>query len=168
MGRSEWSRCCSPSVSTSPGRTEPRPKPGSRRCKARQAGARGSGRSSPMAERAAVIAAFLVGAGWGHAERRPLAGDASFRRYERLALDGKRAVLMDAPPPQEDVRPFLAVAGILHRLGLSAPAILARDERAGLLLLEDLGDGTYTRLIADGADETALYALSIHVLIHLH
>lgn len=120
-----------------------------------------------MAERVAEIAAFLGAAGWGRAERRPLAGDASFRRYERLRLDEKRAVLMDAPPPQEDVRPFLAVAAMLHRLGLSAPAILARDEAAGLLLLEDLGDGTYTRLLAEGADETALYALAIDVLIHL-
>jgi aminoglycoside/choline kinase family phosphotransferase len=120
-----------------------------------------------MTERVAEIAAFLAAAGWGRAERRPLAGDASFRRYERLALEGKRAVLMDAPPPQEDVRPFLAVAAILHRLGLSAPAILARDEAAGLLLLEDLGDGTYTRLLAEGADETALYALAVDVLIHL-
>jgi N-acetylmuramate 1-kinase len=120
-----------------------------------------------MAERAAEIAAFLAAAGWRHAERRPLAGDASFRRYERLTLEGKRAVLMDAPPPHENVRPFLAVAAVLHRLGLSAPAILARDEAAGLLLLEDLGDGTYTRLLAEGADETALYALAIDVLIHL-
>ena len=120
-----------------------------------------------MTERDAAIAAFLAAAGWRQAERRPLAGDASFRRYERLTHDGSRAVLMDAPPPQEDVRPFLAVAAVLHRLGLSAPAILARDERAGLLLLEDLGDGTYTRLLADGADETALYALAIDVLIHL-
>jgi aminoglycoside/choline kinase family phosphotransferase len=120
-----------------------------------------------MAERAAAITAFLAAAGWRQAERRPLAGDASFRRYEHLTLDGNRAVLMDAPPPQEDVRPFLAVAAVLHRLGLSAPAILARDEPAGLLLLEDLGDGTYTRLLADGADETALYALAIDVLIHL-
>src|SRR6266404_3550804 len=120
-----------------------------------------------MAERAAAIAAFLAAAGWRHAERRPLAGDASFRRYERLTLNGNRAVLMDAPPPQEDVRPFLAVAAVLQRLGLSAPVILARDELAGLLLLEDLGDGTYTRLLTDGADETALYALAIDVLIHL-
>ena len=108
-----------------------------------------------MADRAAATAAFLAAAGWRQAERRPLAGDASFRRYERLTLDGNRAVLMDAPPPQEDVRPFLAVAAVLHRLGLSAPVILARDEPAGLLLLEDLGDGTYTQLLA------------IDVLIHL-
>src|SRR5260370_17209021 len=100
-----------------------------------------------MAERAAAIAAFLAAAGWRQAERRPLAGDASFRRYERLTLNGNRAVLMDAPPPQEDVRPFLAVAAVLQRLGLSAPVILARDELAGLLLLGDLGAGPYTRLL---------------------
>jgi N-acetylmuramate 1-kinase len=120
-----------------------------------------------MAERAAVIAEFLAAAGWGAAERRKLAGDASFRRYDRLRLDGRRAILMDAPPPQENVGPFLAVAALLQRLGLSAPAILARDEANGLLLLEDLGDGTYTRLLAEGADETALYALAVDVLIHL-
>jgi N-acetylmuramate 1-kinase len=120
-----------------------------------------------MAERAAVIAGFLAAAGWGAAERRKLAGDASFRRYERLVLDGSRAILMDAPPPQEDVRPFLAVAALLQRLGLSAPAIMARDEANGLLLLEDLGDDTYTRLLAQGGDETSLYALAVDVLIHL-
>jgi aminoglycoside/choline kinase family phosphotransferase len=121
-----------------------------------------------MAERAAVIAAFLAKAGWRGAERRPLAGDASFRRYERLARDGERAVLMDAPPLREDVRPFLAVGALLQRLGLSAPAILARDEASGLLLLEDLGDATYTRLLAGDTDEAALYALAVDVLIHLH
>src|SRR4051812_12091016 len=120
-----------------------------------------------MAERAATIEAFLAAAGWGGGERRKLAGDASFRRYERLVLDGRRAILMDAPPPQENVRPFLTVAALLQRLGLSAPDILARDEANGLLLIEDLGDETYTRLLAEGADETALYALAVDVLIHL-
>ena len=120
-----------------------------------------------MAEREAAIAGFLATAGWGQGERRKLAGDASFRRYERLVLDGRRAILMDAPPPQENVRPFLAVAALLQRLGLSAPAILARDEANGLLLLEDLGDDTYTRLLAQGGDEAALYGLAVDVLIHL-
>jgi aminoglycoside/choline kinase family phosphotransferase len=120
-----------------------------------------------MAERAAAIAAFLAKAGWCSGERCKLAGDASFRRYERVTLDGRRAVLMDAPAPQEDVRPFLAVAALLQRLGLSAPAILASDETNGLLLIEDLGDDTFTRLLAEGADEAALYALAVDVLIHL-
>jgi aminoglycoside/choline kinase family phosphotransferase len=120
-----------------------------------------------VTDRATQIAGFLDAAGWGTAERKPLAGDASFRRYDRLRDGDQRAVLMDAPPPQEDVRPFLKVAGLLHGLGLSAPRILAHDEAAGLLLLEDLGDGTYTRLLADGADETALYALAIDALCHI-
>jgi aminoglycoside/choline kinase family phosphotransferase len=120
-----------------------------------------------VTERATQIAGFLDAAGWGKAERKPLAGDASFRRYDRLREGEKQAVLMDAPPPQEDVRPFLKVAGLLHDLGLSAPRILARDETLGLLLLEDLGDGTYTRLLADGADEVRLYALAIDALCHI-
>ena len=60
-------------------------------------------------ERARQIAAFLDAQGWGRSERAPLAGDASFRRYERLRRGADRAVLMDAPPPQENVRPFIAI-----------------------------------------------------------
>lgn len=121
-----------------------------------------------MSARAAGIDAFLAQAGWAGVPRRPLAGDASFRRYERLAAPGRRAVLMDAPPPQEDVRPFLKVARLLQSLGLSAPKILAEDTEAGLLLLEDFGDNTYTKLLAAGGDELALYRLAIDVLIELH
>lgn len=97
-----------------------------------------------------------------------LAGDASFRRYDRLTRNGETAVLMDAPPPQEDVRPFVRVSRILQGLGLSAPRILARDENTGLLLLEDLGDDTYTRALADGGDEDALYELALDALVALH
>ncbi|HKX08084.1 MAG TPA: phosphotransferase [Stellaceae bacterium] len=121
-----------------------------------------------MTERAALIQGFLRKAGWGDVPRGPLAGDASFRCYDRLAGNGRRAVLMDAPPPHEDVRPFLAVARLLRKLELSAPEILAEDVEAGLLLLEDFGDRTYTRLLADGGDEAALYRLAVDVLIALH
>jgi len=121
-----------------------------------------------VAERNAGLAAFLAAAGWGDAERHPLPGDASFRRYVRLVGAGGRAMMMDAPPPQEDVRPFLAVARLLERLGLSAPRILAADEAAGLLLLEDFGDDTYTRLLAAGAAEEPLYALAVDVLVALN
>ena len=121
-----------------------------------------------MVERQRLIAGFLEAAGWGSAERAPLAGDASFRRYERLR-DGRRsAVLMDAPPPKEDVRPFVRLARHLGGLGLSAPGVLAVDAEAGLLVLEDLGDDTYTRMLAAGGDEEALYALAVDVLIHIH
>ena len=121
-----------------------------------------------MAERAAEVAAFLARHGWAGAERRPLAGDASFRSYERVVADGRRAVLMLAPPAKEDVRPFVAVARHLLARGFSPPAVLAADEDAGLVLLEDLGDGLYTRVIADGGDEEAMYAAAVDVLVDLH
>ena len=54
------------------------------------------------AERAGAIAGFLAAQGWAGAEPAPLAGDASFRRYFRLADGGRRAVLMDAPPPEQE------------------------------------------------------------------
>jgi hypothetical protein len=120
------------------------------------------------ADREARIARFLAAHGWGTAARRRLAGDASFRRYDRLEGGGRRAVLMDAPPPQEDVRPYMAVAGLLRNLGYSAPRVLAADAENGLLLLEDLGDDTYTRLLARGHDEAGLYALAVDLLIDLH
>jgi N-acetylmuramate 1-kinase len=121
-----------------------------------------------MKMRDAAISRFLEAAGWGGAERRPLAGDASFRRYDRIRLDGRGAVLMDAPPPLNDVRPFLAIDRLLRAQGLSAPEILASDLDAGLVLLEDLGDDTYGRVLAQGADEAALYRLAVDALIHLH
>lgn len=116
-----------------------------------------------------AIDTFLQTNGWSAVTRKPLAGDASFRRYERVFKDNDElAVLMDAPPPQEDVRPFVTIARHLVDLGLSAPRILAADEDNGFLLLEDLGDDTYTRLLAAGHDELALYELAMDALIHLH
>ncbi len=122
-------------------------------------------------DRDALISAFLARAGWGGADRRPLADDASFRRYDRISDGTRRAVLMDAPPPKEDVRPFLKIARKLSELGYSAPEVFADDIDAGLLLLEDLGDDTYTRVLAetnDGETETKLYALAVDFLIDLH
>ncbi len=121
-----------------------------------------------MADRDGQIAAFLERAGWGGAARGVLAADASFRRYDRIVEGDRRAVLMDAPPDKEDVGPFLRIARHLVAMGYSAPAILADDAAAGLVLLEDLGDDTYTRLLAAGADEAALYRLATDVLIDLH
>ena len=114
------------------------------------------------------IARFLAAHGWGAADRRRLAGDASFRHYDRLERGSQRAVLMDAPPPQEDVRPYVAVAELLRNMGYSAPRILAADAEHGLLLLDDFGDDTYTRLLARGHDEAELYALAVDLLIDLH
>jgi aminoglycoside/choline kinase family phosphotransferase len=120
------------------------------------------------AGRQAAMAEFLAASGWNGITPVPLAGDASFRRYYRLDDGARRIVLMDAPPPMEDVRPYVAVSVMLRGLGLSAPEIHAEDERRGFLLIEDFGDDVYTRLLRSGADETALYALAIDTLIALH
>ncbi|MSO76532.1 MAG: aminoglycoside phosphotransferase [Alphaproteobacteria bacterium] len=119
-------------------------------------------------DRARRIRAFLTTAGWGAATRARLGGDASFRHYERL-LDGeRRALLMDAPPPLEDVTSYVRLSAHLLGLGLSAPSVFAGEPAAGLLIIEDFGDGTYARVLAAGADEAALYALGVDVLIALH
>lgn len=124
--------------------------------------------AAAMADRTDAIDRFLAGCGWADAARDPLDGDASFRRYVRLHGARDRAMLMDAPPPREDVRPFMRIARLLRGLGFSAPEILADDPETGLLLLEDMGDDTYTRVLAGGGDEDALYTLATDVLIALH
>src|SRR6266853_4151948 len=120
---------------------------------------------NPGEKRRSAMASFLAAQGWGGSPPATLAGDASFRRYYRLVDGTRRAVMMDAPPPQEDIRPYVAVAAILRELGFSAPQVYAEDCDNGFLLIEDFGDDTYTRLLAGGADETALYSLAIDTLI---
>jgi N-acetylmuramate 1-kinase len=112
---------------------------------------------------------FLARNGWAQAQILPLAGDASFRRYFRVVNGSHTAVLMDAPPPHEDVRPFVAVAEWLSSVGLSAPEILARDVEAGLLLLADFGSWRLREFLdEDPARERELYERATDVLIHLH
>lgn len=113
--------------------------------------------------------AFLAANGWPGAEILPLAGDASFRRYFRVADQGRRAVLMDAPPPMEDPRPFLAVADYLQREGFGAPGVIASDVAQGLVLLEDFGDRRMREAVdADPGIEDTVYARAVDVLIALH
>jgi aminoglycoside/choline kinase family phosphotransferase len=111
---------------------------------------------------------FLANAGWAGARVEILAADASFRCYYRVQLNERHCVLMDAPPPEEDIRPFVTVARYLGQLGFSAPKILAEDARRGFLLLEDLGDDTYTRVFAAGGDQAGLYDAAVDTLVHLH
>jgi aminoglycoside/choline kinase family phosphotransferase len=117
----------------------------------------------------AHAAEFLASCGWGGAQILPLAGDASFRRYFRVVDGDRTAVLMDAPPPHEDPRPFIAVAEWLLSRGLSAPEILARDLDRGLLLLGDFGNVRLRETLdADARRERELYELATDVLIQLH
>lgn len=139
---------------------------------------------------------FLKAAGLADAERHPLPGDASTRRYERLMTPGGVSLmLMDQAPAAESVicRPgmtpeqrlaagwnatarlsagrieaFAGVAAYLRSLGLSAPDILALDAPRGLAVLEDFGDGLFARVIGAGQDETPLYLGAIEALARLH
>lgn len=112
---------------------------------------------------------FLTDLGWEGCEILPLAGDASFRRYFRIAQGRRRAVLMDAPPPHEDPRPFIAVAEWLAQIGLSAPAILGCDLQRGLLLIDDFGDDRLREALDAAPErERELYALATDLLIRLH
>jgi hypothetical protein len=145
--------------------------------------------------RADQMAAFIAKAGWGGAELHPLTGDASSRRYVRLARRGATAMLMDQPrgaetvacPPGAsgderrklgynamarlagpDCRPFAAVSAHLRAQGLSAPEIFAHDYPNGFLLIEDLGDGRFADLILGGEAEQPLYETAIDTLVELH
>jgi aminoglycoside/choline kinase family phosphotransferase len=80
-------------------------------------------------------------------ELQPVAGDASFRRYFRAQTQGQSRILMDAPPPGEDVRPFIDIDHRLRVAGLHAPEIIHADTRNGYLLLEDFGDDLYRELL---------------------
>lgn len=117
----------------------------------------------------AAAPAFLARAGWGTAAIVPLAGDASFRRYFRVMDGARRAVLMDAPPPHEDPRPFIAIAEHLVEQGFAAPRILARDLSEGLVLIEDFGDLRVKEHLDDvPSEEIAVYRRAVDLLTDLH
>jgi aminoglycoside/choline kinase family phosphotransferase len=98
---------------------------------------------------------------------RPASADASFRRYFRVdGADGASYILMDAPPPQEDVRPFVHVAELFGKTGVSVPQVLAQDAERGFLLLTDLGSTTYLhQLNTDTAHKLYLDAIDALVLL---
>lgn len=137
--------------------------------------------------------AFLSAAGWGQAKTAPLTGDASTRRYERLRLNGRRALLMIAPPGAEEpacpknatpedrqalgynaaarlagpnLNAFVAISKALNEAGLNAPDIYAADPTVGLALIEDLGDDLFARVVNEN-NERALYKAAIDALLAL-
>lgn len=146
-------------------------------------------------ERDDAITAFVHNAGWDDAALTPVPGDASTRRYLRLASANRRAMLMDQPqhaeqpacPPDAsaeqrrrlgynavarlagaDCARFVAVAEHLKTRGLSAPEIYAADIGQGLVLMEDLGDRLYADVLARGDDEAELYRGAVDALARLH
>ena len=102
------------------------------------------------------LEALFARRGWGEVPEMsliPASSDASFRRYFRWEAGQRSFILMDAPPPQENCRPFVAIAGLLAEAGVHVPEILAADLDQGFLLLSDLGRQTYLDVIdADNAD----------------
>jgi aminoglycoside/choline kinase family phosphotransferase len=99
---------------------------------------------------------------------RPASSDASFRRYFRIdTAAGGSLVAMDAPPPMEDCRPFVKVAGLFAQAGVTTPAVFAADLDHGLLLLEDLGHTTYLQALQAGADADPLYRDALTSLVRI-
>lgn len=112
---------------------------------------------------------FLTAQGWGGATISPITGDASFRRYFRVTDGDRRAVLMDAPPPHEDPRPFISIARWLHERGFAAPEVYGVDLDHGLVLIEDFGDDRMREAVdADPSRAPALYQAAVDVLVDLH
>jgi N-acetylmuramate 1-kinase len=112
---------------------------------------------------------FLGLHGWGGAAVTLVAADASFRRYFRATTaDGRQAVLMDAPPPHEDPKPFIDIARYLVGHGFRAPQIMAADLERGLVLIEDFGD-LQMRQHLDAAPQDAdrIYRRAIDALVCL-
>ncbi len=125
-------------------------------------------------ERKRIRDAFLESLGWDQVTMDPMQADASFRRYYRLQGTTKPMLLMQDPPdrplipPYVMVEPFVAIAEHLRHIGLRAPEIHFKDVPNGLLVIEDFGDDTYTRLFNKGLDPKPLYERAVDVLVHLH
>lgn len=112
---------------------------------------------------------FLADAGWGSARAEGLTGDASFRRYWRLTRGEDSALLMHAPPPEEDIRPFVRADRWLRDQGLRAPQIHAENETEGFVLLEDFGEARMRDYLDQWPqDEADTYRGAIDALVELH
>ncbi|MNF26862.1 Phosphotransferase enzyme family protein [compost metagenome] len=113
------------------------------------------------------LPALFAARGWGEVPLgtlTPASSDASFRRYFRWQGAGRSLILMDAPPPQEDCRPFVKVAERLAEAGVNVPQILAQDLQRGFLLLSDLGHQTYLDVI-DGQNADRLFDDAVQALL---
>lgn len=96
----------------------------------------------------------------------PASDDASFRRYFRVRSGTHTYILMDAPPAQEDCRPWLHIAGLLQEAGLNAPRLVAADAARGLVLMTDLGSRCYLDVL-DEDNVERLYADALRALLRM-
>jgi aminoglycoside/choline kinase family phosphotransferase len=96
----------------------------------------------------------------------PASADASFRSYWRADTGTRTYVAMDAPPPQEDIRPWLDIGARLRGAGLHAPEVYAADETQGFVLMEDLGTRTYLPELNAGSADT-LYDAALDTLLRM-
>ena len=119
-------------------------------------------------DRFSLINKFLSELLPNHQDLIPLDQDASFRRYFRVHDSDRTFILMDAPPDTESVADFIKVDLHLASIGLRVPEIICQDIENGVLLLEDLGNNTFTRLLNSGENEEDLYVHAIESLLTLH
>ncbi|WP_454565378.1 aminoglycoside phosphotransferase family protein [Pseudomonas sp. AIG] len=113
------------------------------------------------------LAKLFADQGWGTVPPATLtaaSSDASFRRYFRWEGAGKSFVVMDAPPPQENCKPFVDIAFLLAKSGINVPKIYAEDLERGFLLLNDLGNKTYLDVI-DGENADQLFNDALQALL---
>jgi len=92
--------------------------------------------------------------------------DASFRRYFRVVAGNSSSIVMDAPPQQEDIRPFVSIAGLLARVGINVPTIVDQSRDQGFLLMSDLGQDCYLDAL-NGNTAEALYRDAMGVLVRM-
>ncbi len=123
-------------------------------------------------QREAAFARWLDRIGARHgllpATLRAASADASFRRYLRVdAAPAGSLIVMDAPPQQEDCRPFVTVARLMAQAGLNVPRVLEWDEALGFMLLDDLGTQTMIEAVdpADAASNQPLYLRALDALL---
>ncbi len=125
-------------------------------------------RKTPPDERLNLLCAWAEKElGPGSYRWAPASEDASFRRYFRVRGAGVSRIGMDAPPEQEDLRPYLQVQAVLAGSGVHVPTILARDLAQGFLLLSDLGGRQYLAALEQDADPDGLLFDAITALVRL-
>lgn len=116
-----------------------------------------------------AMRSFITCQGMLGAKIEPLALDASFRRYYRIMSGADTMVLMDAPPEHERIDQYVKIARFLNANRYSAPSILGEDQDNGFLLLEDLGDNLFSKILREqNASEEEMYKAAVDVLIAWH